>query len=220
VLIDPPAWPAHGRLWSHLASDTSYAELHDFARTSGVPVRAFEGDHYDVPQDRYDDLVSAGALPVASRDLLRALQLSGLRLPKRKGERVLRTWPAGHWLPGAGPHRVDCVASPIGPPAASTIGGRLLAVRSGRIALVDDDLPPAAPGGPFVGYVRARFVGGPAAGYPWPRAHLAVRTSSGAGLEGALRARWVDLAGAERVAGQRYWWPLVGWLLRREQPLL
>jgi Protein of unknown function (DUF4031) len=21
VLIDPPGWPAHGRLWSHLASD-------------------------------------------------------------------------------------------------------------------------------------------------------------------------------------------------------
>ena len=31
VYIDPPTWPGHGRLWSHLISDTSYAELHEFA---------------------------------------------------------------------------------------------------------------------------------------------------------------------------------------------
>ena len=31
VYIDPPTWPGHGRLWSHLVSDTSYAELHEFA---------------------------------------------------------------------------------------------------------------------------------------------------------------------------------------------
>ncbi|MFE3408058.1 DUF4031 domain-containing protein, partial [Streptomyces mirabilis] len=27
VYIDPPAWPGHGRLWSHLVSDVSYDEL-------------------------------------------------------------------------------------------------------------------------------------------------------------------------------------------------
>ncbi len=58
VLIDPPSWPAHGRLWSHLVSDTSYDELHAFAEQLAVPRRAFEGDHYDVPADRYDALVS------------------------------------------------------------------------------------------------------------------------------------------------------------------
>ena len=31
VLIDPPRWPAHGRVWSHLVSDESYDELHAFA---------------------------------------------------------------------------------------------------------------------------------------------------------------------------------------------
>ena len=25
VYIDPPTWPGHGRLWSHLISDESYA---------------------------------------------------------------------------------------------------------------------------------------------------------------------------------------------------
>ena len=24
ILIDPPVWPAHGTVWSHLASDASY----------------------------------------------------------------------------------------------------------------------------------------------------------------------------------------------------
>ncbi|MFP5282879.1 MAG: DUF4031 domain-containing protein, partial [Actinomycetes bacterium] len=26
VWIDEPTWPGHGRLWSHLVSDTSYEE--------------------------------------------------------------------------------------------------------------------------------------------------------------------------------------------------
>ncbi len=89
VLIDPPLWPAHGRRWSHLASDASLRELHAFAAGLGIPERGFEGDHYDVPEDRYADTVAAGAIPVSSRELLRRLQGSGLRRPKRRGERVL-----------------------------------------------------------------------------------------------------------------------------------
>ena len=51
VLIDPPTWPARGRLWSHLVSDSSYEELHAFARRCGVPERGFDRDHYDVPAE-------------------------------------------------------------------------------------------------------------------------------------------------------------------------
>ena len=29
ILIDPPLWPRHGRVWGHLVSDTSLAELHE-----------------------------------------------------------------------------------------------------------------------------------------------------------------------------------------------
>ena len=47
ILIDPPNAAGHGRLWSHLASDTSYDELHGFARTIGIPERGFDHDHYD-----------------------------------------------------------------------------------------------------------------------------------------------------------------------------
>ena len=58
VLIDPPAWPAHGMLWSHLVSDASLDELHAFAAANGIQARAFDLDHYDVPDRRYDELVA------------------------------------------------------------------------------------------------------------------------------------------------------------------
>ncbi len=83
ILIDPPRWPAHGRLWSHLVSDTSYDELHAFASQLGIPARGFDHDHYDVPQERYAGVVQAGALVVESRELLRRLKAGGLRQPKK-----------------------------------------------------------------------------------------------------------------------------------------
>jgi len=79
VLIDPPAVPAHGRWWSHLASDTSYDELHAFARGLGLTERGFDRDHYDVPGEWYDRVVAAGATPVTSRELVARLVRSGLR---------------------------------------------------------------------------------------------------------------------------------------------
>lgn len=84
ILIDPPVWPGWDRVWSHLVSDESYEELHAFARLVGIPVRGFDRDHYDVPSDKYDEIVAAGAIPVASRVLVRRLIESGLR--HRKSE--------------------------------------------------------------------------------------------------------------------------------------
>jgi hypothetical protein len=83
ILIDPPLVPSRGRLWSHLASDTSYDELHAFAQGLGIPARGFDRDHYDVPAEYYDDAVAAGAVPVTSRDIVTALTLAGLRRRKR-----------------------------------------------------------------------------------------------------------------------------------------
>ena len=82
ILIDPPSVPWRGRLWSHLASDTSYDELHAFARDAGIPERGFERDHYDVPEEYYDQLVALGAVPVRSRELVARLQAAGLRRRK------------------------------------------------------------------------------------------------------------------------------------------
>ncbi|MCX7522237.1 DUF4031 domain-containing protein [Microbacterium sp. STN6] len=83
VLIDSPAWPAHGTFFSHLVSDHSLDELHAFAEANGVPPRAFDLDHYDVPAARYDSLVVAGALPVTGRELVVRLRASGLRVRGR-----------------------------------------------------------------------------------------------------------------------------------------
>ena len=82
VLIDRPTWPGHGRLWSHLASDVSYDELHAFAASIGLPRRAFERDHYDVVAERFDDALAAGAELVTSREIVRRLHAAGLRQRK------------------------------------------------------------------------------------------------------------------------------------------
>lgn len=82
ILIDPPNAAGHGRLWSHLASDASYDELHAFAATLGIPPRGFDRDHYDVPADWYADVVAAGAVPVTSRELVARLTAAGLRRRK------------------------------------------------------------------------------------------------------------------------------------------
>ncbi|MFD7459019.1 MULTISPECIES: DUF4031 domain-containing protein [unclassified Streptomyces] len=84
VYIDPPTWPGHGRLWSHLISDVSFAELHAFAAGLGVPRKAFERDHYDIPAHRYTDAVRAGAVQVTSREVVRLLHGAGLRRRKRR----------------------------------------------------------------------------------------------------------------------------------------
>jgi len=88
VYIDQPTWSGHGRLWSHLISDVSYAELHDFAAGLGIPPRAFDGDHYDVVAERFDTAVAAGAQVVTSREIV--IRLTGAGLRRRKVSRLAR----------------------------------------------------------------------------------------------------------------------------------
>jgi uncharacterized protein DUF4031 len=86
ILIDRPLWPARGRLWSHLVSDLSFEELHAFSARLGVPPRAFERDHYDVPAELYDTAIELGAEPVGCQELLARLTAAGLR--RRKVNRL------------------------------------------------------------------------------------------------------------------------------------
>jgi hypothetical protein len=61
----------------------SYDELHAFVAVElGIPRRAFQGDHYDIPEDLYDVAVTAGATPVGARELLGRLMGAGLRVRK------------------------------------------------------------------------------------------------------------------------------------------
>ena len=85
ILVDQAIWPWRGHRWAHLVSDESYDELHAFAERLGVPRRAFQGDHYDIPEDLYDIAVAAGAEPVPCRELLSRLRAAGLRLRKPRG---------------------------------------------------------------------------------------------------------------------------------------
>ena len=87
ILIDEPMWPAHGRLWAHLVSDTSLAELHAFAEVHGIPLHGFDLDHYDVPEDSVARLVAGGAVHVSGHELVRRLIASGLRVTARERSR-------------------------------------------------------------------------------------------------------------------------------------
>lgn len=84
IVIDRPVWRWRGRRWSHLASDTDYEELHAFARGLGLRREWFQGDHYDLPEQQWDDAVARGATPIDSRDLVRRLRAAGLRRPRRQ----------------------------------------------------------------------------------------------------------------------------------------
>lgn len=84
LLVDTAMWPAHGRLWGHLVSDSDIDELHAFAAAHGIPPRAFDRDHYDVPADAIPRLVAGGAEAVSGRELTRRLIASGLRVTARE----------------------------------------------------------------------------------------------------------------------------------------
>jgi muramoyltetrapeptide carboxypeptidase len=130
LLIDPPNAPGHGRLWSHLASDTSYEELHRFAGSLGIPPRGFDRDHYDIPAERYDAVVAAGATPVSSRQLIDSLQHAGLR--RRKTE-VLAPREPGRSLvraPRLRPGDRVAVVAPAGPVPPERLDAGLSVLRS------------------------------------------------------------------------------------------
>ncbi|WP_343444809.1 DUF4031 domain-containing protein [Micromonospora schwarzwaldensis] len=88
LYLDPPAVPWRGRLWSHLISDVSFAELHAFAELLGAGRRGFDRDHYDLPAERFRVAVWLGATVVPSREIVRLLRDAGLRRPKPRAARL------------------------------------------------------------------------------------------------------------------------------------
>ena len=53
-------------------------------RAGGIPSRAFDLDHYDVPEDAVPRLIAAGAQHVSGRELVTRLIASGLRVTARE----------------------------------------------------------------------------------------------------------------------------------------
>lgn len=218
ILIDPPNWPAHGRLWSHLASDVSLAELHAFAAEAGIPERAFETDHYDVPIERYETLIAAGARPVTGRELLAALVRAGLRRPRRKGEQVIASRHVRDYLPGAGPCRVDVLTSQLPVPVDGELAGWAVHTRPGlvRVGREDDGtwrLPVGVGGGRTVGCVRVRLLAEPAPGYRGPRPWI-FRPALRAGVPAP--GSWVAVAKFTPHPADVDVWPLVRLLAGRD----
>lgn len=83
VLVDEAVWPWRGVRWAHLVSDESIAELHNFAGLLGLRRMSFQGDHYDISAEIRGQALKLGANAVRSRDLVRSLRSSGLRLSPR-----------------------------------------------------------------------------------------------------------------------------------------
>ena len=61
-------------------SDADVEELHAFTASIGIPRRAFQGDHYDIPEEHRDEVIAAGAVEIDSRELVRRLRAAGLRI--------------------------------------------------------------------------------------------------------------------------------------------
>ena len=92
IYVDPAVWPgrgrAAGRRFAHLVSNVSFVELHAFAELLGAPPRAFERDHYDIPESLVPVAVWLGAAPVSARDIVTMLNAAGLR--RRKADLARR----------------------------------------------------------------------------------------------------------------------------------
>lgn len=153
ILIDPPSWPGHQTVWSHLVSDSSVDELHAFALGLGLPRRRFDADHYDVPASQYEAAIAAGAEPVSGRELLGRLHRAGLRVPKRKGEWLVDSRPLDPAESDA--PLQEMLTSPFDMHTRLEPGGRVHVLDLQAATLTVVDRPVGVP----AGFVRLRTVG-------------------------------------------------------------
>ena len=100
ILVDQAIWPWRGRRWAHLVSDADYEELHEFASRLGIPRRAFQGDHYDLPSEYRDAAIALGAEAVDGRELVSRLRGSGLRLRPEQRRQLPTEIGPGSWSEG------------------------------------------------------------------------------------------------------------------------
>lgn len=74
ILVDPLVKRAKSPLgpqsWCHMVSDTSIAELHEFAAKIGMKRAWFQGDHYDLVAVKRDQALLNGAVAVTPKQLV------------------------------------------------------------------------------------------------------------------------------------------------------
>lgn len=79
ILIDrlrkypPQNNPYPDEEWSHLVSDASLEELHDFAASLGLKRKWFQHSHYDCTKNKYAKAIQLGACPVTSAELVKRM---------------------------------------------------------------------------------------------------------------------------------------------------
>ena len=74
--------------WCHLASDSDYKELHDFAAQLGVSRDRFQGDHYDLPPRLRALAIDLGAEQVRTSEM--TARMSGPRGDRARARRARR----------------------------------------------------------------------------------------------------------------------------------
>lgn len=95
LLIDTPRWEWRGHLWAHMISDVSLEDLHAGARQLSLRWVSFGRDHYDVPDTLWPAACEIAQL-VDSREIVRSLKRTGLRVP---GGKPKKSWRQLHELP-------------------------------------------------------------------------------------------------------------------------
>jgi len=91
-MVDPlreyPEVPWRVKRWCHMASDTSFDELHAFAVRLGIPRSGFQGDHYDLPPAVRSRAVTFGAEEVGTDEFL--VRMAGPRGDRARARRARR----------------------------------------------------------------------------------------------------------------------------------
>ena len=192
IFVDPGRWPHRNRLWCHLVSDTSFDELHRFARALGLPRVAFQGDHYDLDEPTRNEAVALGAREVSAREIVRALDISSLRRGpafQRRGlagvahldaptlttdRLILRQWTDADREPfarvNADPRVADWLSGPLSPRDSDALVDRhavLLALRGFGLWSVQERETEAFVGAVGLNGVSSRFPFGPALELAW-----------------------------------------------------
>ena len=78
IFFDSPVWKksVSGRkLYSHLVSDKSHTELHEFALKAGIKRHFFHSSariaHYDITAEQIETVKKFGAFEVSSKELVK-----------------------------------------------------------------------------------------------------------------------------------------------------